>query len=57
MSKFSKKNKPKLKNNHVGVLLDDDEFERLDKMTFNKSGWCREAVLTAMDKHDFDTQG
>lgn len=57
MSKFANKNKPKLKTNHVAVLLDDDELERLEEITFNKSGWCREAVLKAMDKHDCDRQG
>jgi len=57
MSKFSNKNKPKPKDKHIGVLLDEDEFERLKDITFNKSGWCRDAVLAAMDKHDFDTQG
>ncbi len=56
-SKFSRKNKPMLKDKMVGVMLDQDEMERLEEITYNKSGWCRDVVLAAMDKHDYDSKG
>lgn len=57
MSKFSKKNKPKLKDKLVGVMLNEDELKQLEGITYNKSGWCRQAVLEAMDKHEYDSLG
>lgn len=56
MSKFAKKPKPDDKV-LVGVMLDPEEIKRLESITYNKSGWCRKAILTAMDKHDYDSQG
>jgi len=56
MSKFAKKNKPPNKQ-MIGVMFDPDQIERLESITYNKSEWCRLAILAAMDKHDYDSEG
>jgi len=55
-SKFSKKNRPKPKV-MVGVMLDPEDIEYLDDITHNKSEWCRAAVLGAIQKVKYDSQG
>jgi hypothetical protein len=56
MSKFSKKNRPKPKDKMVGVMFDSDEMARLEAVAFNKSGWCRDAILAALNKHDYELE-
>lgn len=56
MSKFSKKNRPEPKV-MVGVMLDPEDIKYLDDITHNKSEWCRAAVLGAIQKVKYDSQG
>lgn len=55
-SKFSKKAKPKPKQ-MVGVMLNEEDIEYLESITHNKSEWCRTAVLNAIAKNKFDSEG